>query len=328
MKALVTGGGGFLGSAIVRRLVARGDAVVSLARNRYPALDALGVTQIQGDVADPLAVERATAGCDVVFHVAAKAGIWGRYADYHRANVEGTANLLTACRQHRIPRLVYTSSPSVVFDGRDMEGVNESVPYPARYEAHYPETKARAERMVLAANRRELATVALRPHLIWGPRDNHLVPRILARGRAGKLRRLGRRNPLIDSIYIDNAADAHLLAADRLAPDSPLAGKVYFVSQGEPVPLWDLVNRILACADLPPVTRSVPVWLAYSAGWLLECVYGLLRCQSEPPMTRFLARELATPHWFDISAARRDLGYEPRVTIDEGLRRLREWLHT
>jgi nucleoside-diphosphate-sugar epimerase len=327
MKALVTGGGGFLGSAIVSGLAARGDAVVSLASNRYPALDALGVTQVQGDIADPAAVERAAAGCDVVFHVAAKAGIWGRYADYHRANVEGTANVLAACRQHRIPRLIYTSSPSVVFDGRDMEGVNESVPYPTRYEASYPETKAHAERMVLTANSGELATVALRPHLIWGPGDNHLVPRILARGRVGKLRRLGRRNPLIDSIYIDNAADAHLLAADRLAPGSPIAGKVYFLSQGEPVPLWDLINRILACADLPPVTRSVPVWLAYSAGWLLECVYELFRRQSEPPMTRFLARELATAHWFDISAARRDLGYEPRVSIDEGLRRLREWLH-
>jgi nucleoside-diphosphate-sugar epimerase len=326
MRALVTGGGGFLGGAIVRRLLARGDQVISLARNRYPALDALGATQVQGDVADPDTVEKAAAGCGVVFHVAAKAGIWGRYADYHRANVEGTANVLAACRRLGIRRLVYTSSPSVVFDGRDMEGVDESVPYPAHYEAHYPRTKAEAERLVLTANGPDLATVALRPHLIWGPGDNHLVPRILARARAGKLRRLGARNPRIDSIYIDNAADAHLLAADRLSPGSPPAGRAYFLSQGEPVPLWDLVNRILACADLPPVTRSVPVWLAWSMGWLLEMGYGLFRRESEPPLTRFLASELTTAHWFDIGAARRDLGYEPRVSIAEGLERPRTWL--
>ena len=235
MNALVTGGGGFLGGAIVRRLRARGDEVRSLSRGRYPALRRPRRQQIQGDVADAGAVDAAVAGCDVVFHVAAKAGVWGRYAEYHRANVVGTENVLAACRRHGVRRLVYTSSPSVVFDGRDMEGVDESVPYPAHYEAHYPQTKAEAERLVLAANGPDLATVALRPHLIWGPGDNHLVPRILARGRAGRLRRIGRANKLIDSIYIDNAADAHLLAADRLAPGSPVAGKAYFISNGEPI---------------------------------------------------------------------------------------------
>src|SRR5262249_3271763 len=158
-----------------------------LSRRRYPVLDALGVTQHQGDVADPIAVQRAAAGCDILFHVAAKAGAWGPYREYNRANVVGTENVLAACRKHGVRRLVYASSPSVVFGGRDMEGVNEAVPYPARYEAHYPHTKAIAERLVLAANRPDLATVALRPHLIWGPGDNQLVPRILARARAGRL---------------------------------------------------------------------------------------------------------------------------------------------
>ena len=198
--------------------------------------------------------ETAIQGCDVVFHVAAKAGVWGAYADYYRANVVGTQNVVAACRKHDVRRLVYTSSPSVVFDGRDLEGVDESIPYPKHYDAAYPQTKAEAERFVLAANGADLATVALRPHLIWGPGDNHLVPRILERGRAGRLRRIGRANKLIDSIYIDNAADAHLLAADRLAPGSPVAGKVYFLSNNEPVPLWDLINRILATAGIPPVT--------------------------------------------------------------------------
>ncbi len=326
MIALVTGGGGFLGLAIVRRLVERGDRVRSLARQRYPALDARGVEQIQGDIADPGAVEKVASGCELIFHVAAKAGIWGRLEDFRRINVEGTRNVLAACRKHGIHRLVYTSSPSVVFSGKDLAGVNESIPYPSHYEAHYPRTKAEAEQLVLAANGPDLATVALRPHLIWGPGDNHLIPRIIAKARAGRLRRLGRGNPLIDSIFIDNAADAHILAADRLAPGSPVAGKAYFLSQGEPIPLWDLVNRILDAAELPPVTRSVPVSVAVAVGWLLEGIYGLLGWQAEPPMTRFLARELSTAHWFDISAARRDFGYQPQVSIDEGLRRLRDYL--
>jgi nucleoside-diphosphate-sugar epimerase len=322
MNALVTGGGGFLGGAIVRRLRARGDAVRSLSRGRYPDLDALGVTQHQGDVADAGAVAEAAAGCDIVFHVAAKAGAHGRYTEYYRANVTGTGNVLAACRRHGVRRLVYTSSPSVVFNGRDMEGVDESVPYPPHYDAHYPRTKALAEQLVLWANGPDLATVSLRPHLIWGPGDNHLVPRIIARARAGRLRRVGNTSKLIDSTYIDNAADAHLLAADRLAPGSPVAGKAYFLSQGEPVPLWGLVNRILAAAGLPPVTRSVPYAAAYVTGCALEAAYAVLRLRGEPPMTRFLSRELSTAHWFDLSAARRDLGYEPGVSLDEGLRRL------
>jgi nucleoside-diphosphate-sugar epimerase len=326
MKALVTGGGGFLGGAIVRQLVARGDTVATLSRNHYPALAKLGVTQFQGDVADAAAVAGAMAGQVVVFHVAAKAGIWGRRADFHAANVVGTVNVLTACRAHAVRRLVYTSSPSVVFAGQDLENADESVPYPAHYEADYPRTKAEAERLVLAANGPDLATVALRPHLIWGPGDNHLIPRLLARARAGRLRRIGRVDKLVDAVYIDNAAAAHLLAADRLVPGSPPAGKAYFIANGEPVPLWSLVDRILAAADLPPLRRTLPVWWAVLAGRLCETTWGWLRLPGEPPMTRFVARELATAHWFDQTAARRDLGYVPTVTLEEGLRLLKEWL--
>ncbi len=282
--------------------------------------------QTQAEITDAAALERAAAGCDVVFHVAARAGIAGRHRDFHRVNVTGTETVVNACCRLGINRLVYTSSPSVVFDGRDMEGVDESVDYPPHHDAPYPATKAQAERLVLAANGPTFATVALRPHLIWGPGDNHLVPRILARGRAGRLRRIGGTSKLIDSVYIDNAAEAHVLAADQLLPGSAVAGKAYFISNGEPLPLWDLVNRILAAGGVAPVTRSVPLWAALVAGWCLELVYGVLRPDAEPPMTRFLARELATAHWFDLMAARRDLGYVPRVSIDEGMQRLTESL--
>ena len=326
MKALVTGGGGFLGKAIVQRLLARGDYVQSFSRSDYPELRAIGVTIHQGDLADAAAVRRVAEGCDIVFHVAAKAGIWGPIEEYNRANVIGTENVLAACRHWGISRLVFTSTPSVVFNGKDQEGIDESAPYPEHYHAFYPQTKAAAERLVLQANDAELATVALRPHLIWGPGDNHLIPRILVRARAGKLRRIGTRNNLVDCVYIDNAADAHLLAADRLLPGSPIAGKAYFLSQGEPWPLWKLLNRILKAADLPPVTRTISPTLAYGVGWGLEMLYWFLAVDSEPRMTRFLAQELSTAHWFNIDAARRDLGYHPAVSIEEGLRRLEESL--
>lgn len=326
MKVLVTGGGGFLGKAIVKLLQARGDRVRSFSRHEHPALAELGVEHCRGDLGDAAAVARAAAGCDTVFHVAAKAGIWGPYEIFHRANVLGTRHVIAACRQHGIRRLVYTSSPSVVFAGRDLEGVDESVPYPSHFEAYYPQTKAAAEQLVLQANDQHLATVALRPHLIWGPEDNHLVPRILARGAQGRLRRLGRRQCQIDTIYIDNAAAAHVLAADHLDIGSTVAGKVYFLAQGEPLPLWEVVNRILAAGGLPPVTRTISPQLAYLIGAILEKIYLLLRLHGEPPMTRFVARELSTSHWFDLGAARRDFGYRPAVSFDEGMERLQQWL--
>jgi nucleoside-diphosphate-sugar epimerase len=261
-----------------------------------------------------------------VFHVAAKAGIWGSYHDFYQANVVGTENVIAACQSNGINRLVYTSSPSVVFDGSDVEGGDESLPYPDSFEANYPATKALAEQLVLAANSPELAVTALRPHLIWGPGDNHLGPRIIAKGRAGKLRRIGTRPNLVDTVYVDNAARAHLQAADMLSPGSSVAGNCYFISNNEPLPLWDMVNRILAAADVPPVTRSISPKLAFAIGCICEGLWSLFRLSGEPPMTRFVAHELASAHWFDISAARRDFNYHPEISIDEGLIRLRHWL--
>ena len=326
MNALVTGGGGFLGLAIVRALRARGDTVRSLSRQEHPALRELGVEHGRGDVADAAAVSSAAKGCDVVFHVAAKAGIWGGYEEYHRANVLGTENVLAACRAHGIRRLVHTSSPSVVFDGRDMEGVDESAPYPAHFEAHYPHTKALAEQLALKANSPSLATVALRPHLIWGPGDNHLLPRLIARAKAGQLRRIGTQPKRVDTVFIENAADAHLLAADALAPGAACAGKAYFISNGEPIELWEMVNRMLAAAGLPPVTRTVPTGLAMFLATCFEAAHKLTDSPIEPRLTRFMVREMTTAHWFNIAAAKRDFGYVPRVSTEEGLRRLAEHL--
>ena len=326
MKAVVTGGGGFLGGAVARLLRQRGDSVRSFTRSRYPWLDEVGVEQSLGDLANLEAVERAVTGCDVVFHVAAKAGVWGRYSDFFDTNVTGTQNVIAACKKHGVRRLVYTSTPSVVHAGKDVEGANESLPYPKHFEAYYSETKAKAEKAVLAANGPDLATVSLRPHLIFGPGDPHLIPRIIAAAKAGKLKRIGTKTITVDVTYIDNAAQAHLDAADRLDIGTPPAGKAYFLSNGEPVELWPFIARVLAEAGAPPVTKSVSAWKAKLAGRVMEVLYWLLPLPGEPPMTRFVASQLSTSHWYDISAARRDLGYAPKVSVEDGLKRLGERL--
>lgn len=323
MQALVTGGGGFLGLYVVEQLVARGDKVRVLCRGTYPRLHELKVEYLAGDVRDPATVSRACAGVDTVFHVAAVSGIWGSWEHYHGINTIGTENVIAGCRANTVPRLIYTSSPSVIYDGRDHRNANESLAYPAQYLCHYPHSKALAERAVLAANGTDgLATLALRPHLIWGPRDNHLIPRIVARARAGKLRRVGRGDNLISMSYVENAAHAHLLAADRLAPGSPVAGQAYFINEAEPVNLWSWVNQLLSLAGLPAVTKSITPRTAYAAGAMLEKIYSLLHLAGEPPMTRFLAQQLSGTHAYDISKATRDFGYQPIVSVAEGLRRL------
>jgi len=326
MRILVTGGGGFLGKAIVKRLLERGDRVRSFSRGNYPELRASGVDIQRGDLADKNAVITAVEGCDAVFHVAAKPGIWGPYRSYYETNVTGTENIIEGCIKTGVSKLIYTSSPSVVFGGDNMEGINESAPYPKSYLANYPMTKAMAERKVLSANDTDLATIALRPHLIWGPGDPNFLPRLIERRKAGRLAKVGKQPHPVDCIYIDNVVDAHILAADRLHPGSSISGKAYFISQGEPIDIGELMDRIIGAAGLDPIDRTVPASLAYAAGWLLEMIYGMLRLQGEPPMTRFLAKQLSTAHWFDMSAARKELGYKPAISMEEGFKRLAESL--
>jgi nucleoside-diphosphate-sugar epimerase len=330
MNALVTGAGGFLGRYIVEQLLARGDRVRAFARGSYPELTALGVEVVQGDVRAAAAVQAACQGMDVVFHAAGVAGIWGPWDYYYGINTLGTRHVIDGCLTAGVTRLVYTSSPSVTFDGTNQCGVDESVPYPTRWLCHYPHSKALAEQEVLKANGRQgparqagpTLTCALRPHLIWGPRDRHLIPRLIERARAGKLRRVGDGTNRIDMVYVENAAEAHLQAADALAPGSPVAGSAYFISQGEPVNCWDWIDEILVQAGLPKVSKSISARAAWRIGAVLEGVHRVLRIQSEPRMTRFLAAQLSTSHYFDISRARCDFSYAPRISTAEGLRRL------
>ena len=326
-KALVTGGGGFLGSSIVRMLLDKGITVRSLQRSDNPDLKKLGVEIIRGDISDRDTVISAAEGCDVIFHVAAKAGVWGDYEGYYECNVIGTKNIIDACQAHNIQKLIYTSSPSIVFAGEDEENISESTPYPEHFLTAYQKTKALAEQMILEANNKTLATIALRPHLIWGPGDPHLVPRIIERAKAGRLRLVGKQNNLVDSTYIDNAALAHLLAAEAIAPNAVCAGNAYFISNGEPIPMAELINKILAAANLSPVTKTVSPQLAYTIGMMMEIVYKIFNLKGEPIMTRFVAKQLSCAHWYDLSAAKTNLAYQSKVTIDEGMERLKASLN-
>ena len=321
---LVTGGGGFLGRAIVSRLVARGDHVRSLARNFYPELETLGIDQIQGDISDSETVAGACEDRTIVYHVAAKPPPWGGYEDYHQTNVVGTQNIIDACLDQDQSRLVYTSTPSVVHNGRDIEGADESMPYPQKFSSHYAKTKAIAEQLVVKASRNELQTIILRPHKIWGPGDNQILTRLVA--RAKKLKQVGDGKNLIDVTYIDDAADAHILAADKLQENPELSGNIYFISQGEPVLAWYLVNEFLKAAGCRPVKKSVPFRVAWATGALLELIYKILHLSQEPYITRFLAETVSQSNWFKIDAAKRDLGYAPKISTEEGLRRLEEWM--
>ena len=323
MKALVTGGGGFLGLYIVEQLLARGDDVRVFCRGEYPRLDELGVEVVRGDVRDEDAVGRACDGVTTVFHVAAIPGVWGPWERYHSINTLGTENVVAACKQHGVQRLVYTSSSSVIYDGKVHINANESLPYPDDYLCHYPHSKALGEKAVLAANDQSLATCALRPHLIWGPRDNHLIPRLISRAKSGRLRRVGDGANLISMSYVENTAAAHLQAADALTPESPAAGSAYFINEPQPVKLWEWIDEILSLGRLPPVRKSISANAAKRVGGVLETVYRMFRIRAEPPMTRFVAAQLSSSHYYDVSKAQRDFGYSPVASVADGMERLR-----
>lgn len=323
MKALVTGANGFLGSYVVRQLLEQGDQVRTLTRRPNDGLKALNVECFHSDIRDLDRMEDAFRDIDVVHHTAAISGIWGEWKTYHSTNTVGTRNVVECCLKHGVKRLVYTSSPSVTFNGDHQIHQDETAPYAKKWLCHYPHSKALAEQHVLDSNHpTELMTCALRPHLIWGPGDHHLVPRVIQRGRARQLRRVGDGSNLVDTTYVENAAHAHLLAAKALKPGAPVCGSAYFISQGEPVNCWEFMNEILALAGVPRVKKKISFYAAYRLGAALEMVYEVLKKQDEPRMTRFLASQLAKSHYFDISRARQDFGYQPIVSHEEGMRRL------
>lgn len=339
----LTGASGFIGGKLAERLLAAGRPVRALARRPLPALEKLGAEIVPGDLHDAAALRRGCAGATTVFHVAGRVGVWGPDADFFRVNVEGTRHVIAACRAAGVPRLVYTSSPSVVYHGGDLAGVDESAPLCTAAPCAYPTSKAAAERLVTAANDAALATVSLRPHLVWGPGDQNVVPRVLALARKGRLKIVGSGKNLVDCTHITNVVDAHLLAeqalgkchiisdtspggapgtchllSDKSAGSANVGGRAYFITNGEPVVLWDWINELLRGVGLPEIQKHVPLGTAYRLGGVLETLWRVLPLQGEPPMTRFVAKELATDHWFKIDAARRDLGYTPRVTMAVG----------
>lgn len=316
-RALVTGGGGFVGRRIVELLLARGDEVSFLARSRYPEVEALGATGHAVDLADPDQLRAIARGKDVVYHVAGKAGFWGPEQDYIATNVVGTHNVIDACRSGGVGRLVYTSTPSVIGYAHDAVGISDA-PYPNAWESPYGRTKAAAEQLVRAANGPDLKTVALRPHLVIGPGDHHLLPRVIARAKAGRLRIIGDGTNRVDLTYVDNVAWAHLDAADALnRPGARCAGRAYFISNDEPVVLWTWTNDVLAQLGVPPVTGRIGLSAARGIGAACELVWGGLGLRSEPPMTRFLAVALARTHYYSMEPARTDLGYTVRVPMAE-----------
>jgi len=322
LKVLVTGGGGFLGSSVCRQLAGKDHEVTAYQRSAAPHLKAAGIRVQQGDITDISGLKQAAGGCEAIIHTAGKAGVWGDPADFQRINVEGTANVIRACRDLAIPYLVHTSSPSVVHSGGDIEGADESLPIADHFTAPYPATKALAEKIVIAANKDGLQTVALRPHLIWGPGDPHILPRLAGKVKRGRLALPG-PHKVIDTIFIENAAQAHVMALEELTGAAKCAGKAYFVTNNEPLPQGEIIQRLLAAIGIEVKIRALPTGLAMAAGALCEYSWRFLPLAGEPPVTRFAVEQLGTAHWFDTSAAERDFGYQPKFSIEDGLAELK-----
>ena len=318
MKVLVTGATSLLGGEIAARLAARGDDVTVFQRGA----SGLPHHEVRGDVADRARVDAAVAGSDVVIHAAAKVGVVGTWSEYEAANVVGTANVLAAARAAGVGRFVQVSSPSVAHAGHSLVGEPATPADPQRARGHYSRSKATAELQALAADADGFSVVAVRPHLVWGPGDEQLIGRIVERARQGRLAIIGSGTALIDTTYIDNAADAIVAAADRAGE---LGGRAFVVSNGEPRPVHELLDGIAAAAGLPAPRLRVPAAAAKAAGTVIERVWAGLGRRDDPPITSFLAEQLSTAHWFDQRETRRALGWSPTVGLDEGFARLAAW---
>lgn len=325
---LVTGYGGFLGAEITRRLLGLGWHVRGIARSSYPELEHDRLEAVRGDITDRNLVLASAEGCDAIVHTAAKAGVWGPWASYYNVNTLATSHLLEAAHLQKVKAFVHTSSPSVTFDGKDQSGVDESVPYPQKWLCFYPQTKALAEQAVLDAGKNgDLLTCALRPHLIWGQGDPHLFPRVVQRTLSGRLRKVGHGRNLIDVVHVANAAGAHVTALQRmLGGDRSFSGEAFFLTDGQPIECWEWISKILEAASVPVPERSISFKAAYAVGAALEAAFWTCRISREPPMTRFVAAQLALDHYFSIEKAKRFLDYRPEIDIDEELGKCQPWL--
>jgi len=327
-RVLITGGGGFVGKALIRLLQKEKIECAVVGRNVYPEFKALKIKCYQGDICDKDFILSTLKDFDVVFHVAALAGIWGKKEHFYNINVVGTENIIEASIKNNIPALVYTSTPSVVFSGDDILEGDEKLPYSTRFLCEYARTKAIAEEAALSADQAVLKTCAIRPHLIWGPGDPHLIPRLIERGKKKSLKIVGEGENVVDITYIENVAMAHFLAAKNLLTTGSSCGKAYFIGQERPVKLWQWINELFRALNIPPVEKKISLSAAYTAGRILETVHKLIIPNTEPVMTRFLAEQLAKSHYFSHESAHVDFGYSPQVSIEEGMDKLLHWLKT
>ncbi len=329
-RALVTGGGGFVGRYIVKLLISQGVETSVVGRNSYPEIEELGAKCLVGDICDASFMNTSLESIDTVFHVAALAGIWGDWKDYYHINVVGTKNVIASCIANKVSTLVYTSTPSVVFNGDNIVNGDENLPYAEKFLCHYAKSKVMAEKLVLESNNESdsFNTCAIRPHLVWGPGDPHLIPRLLERGRKKQLKKVGDCNNLVDISYVENVAEAHILVARNLENTRTAAGQAYFISQGDPVKLWDWIDELFFEMKVDSIDSRVSFGTAYYAGAFLEGFHKLFLPNQEPRMTRFLAEQLAKSHCFSIDKAKKDFDYFPRISTKEGMERLSKWYET
>lgn len=321
---LVIGGGGFLGRYIVQMFLQQGRPVRVLGRHHYPALAELGADCWQGDITSEEDTLQACQGVSTVFHTASVSAMWGRKRLLHQVNVEGTANVLKACLQSNVSRLIYTSSPSVAIGQKSIRNGDESLPYPEQYIADYPRSKSQAEKMVLQANSEKLLTCALRPHLLWGPDDPHILPRIREAADKGRLRQIGDGENFVTITHVKNAALGHILAANELAGQARCAGKPYFLGDAEPICLWPWLNQVLEIWGMPPIRGRISWRVARLFAQISEAWHTIMPFLGEPLMTAFVVDQLARSHSFSFAAATRDFAYLPLLSPEEGLETLRE----